>query len=56
MEFIEAVSPRWSGAIPVTFIYDQEGRLKVFHEGVLTRHQLEAAILKLLKDSSYRKQ
>lgn len=28
MEFIDAFDPRWSGALPATFIYDDTGRLR----------------------------
>jgi thiol-disulfide isomerase/thioredoxin len=28
MEFIDAFDPRWSGALPATFIYDDAGRLR----------------------------
>lgn len=31
--FIETLSPEWSGAIPATFVYDSEGRLRHFREG-----------------------
>ena len=55
MEFIEAVSPRWSGAIPATLIYDEEGRLRVFREGLLTRDKLEVAIKRLKEESLHRK-
>ncbi len=31
--FITALHPDWSGALPATFIYDAQGRLRHFHEG-----------------------
>jgi thiol-disulfide isomerase/thioredoxin len=33
MEFIDGLDPRWSGALPATFLYDSEGRLRRFWEG-----------------------
>ena len=31
--FIQALSPDWSGAIPATFVFDGNGKLRRFHEG-----------------------
>ena len=31
--FINTINPEWSGALPVTVIYDPEGNQKVFHLG-----------------------
>jgi thiol-disulfide isomerase/thioredoxin len=36
MEFINGLDPRWSGALPVTFLYDGTGRLRDFWEGKTT--------------------
>jgi thiol-disulfide isomerase/thioredoxin len=33
MEFINALNPRWSGALPATFLYDSTGKLRDFWEG-----------------------
>ena len=33
MGFIGTLSPRWSGALPATFVYDARGRLAGFWEG-----------------------
>src|SRR5262249_24491872 len=33
MQFINAVHPKWSGAIPATLLYDARGRLLEFWEG-----------------------
>jgi thiol-disulfide isomerase/thioredoxin len=33
MHFIDTLAPRWTGALPATFIFDGSGRLKVFWEG-----------------------
>jgi thiol-disulfide isomerase/thioredoxin len=36
MEFIDALSPKWSGALPATFIFDGAGALRDFWEGEAT--------------------
>ena len=36
MEFINGLDPRWSGALPATFLYDGTGRLRDFWEGKTT--------------------
>jgi thiol-disulfide isomerase/thioredoxin len=33
MEFINALNPKWTGALPATFVYDRAGNLKSFWEG-----------------------
>ena len=33
MEFIDRLEPRWTGALPATFIYDGGGSLRDFWEG-----------------------
>ncbi len=33
MAFIDSLDPRWSGALPATFVYDGAGRLTAFWEG-----------------------
>ena len=33
MEFIDSLSPRWSGALPATFVFDRAGTLRDFWEG-----------------------
>jgi thiol-disulfide isomerase/thioredoxin len=33
MAFINALDPRWSGALPATFLYDRSGKLRDFWEG-----------------------
>ena len=32
-DFVNAVHPDWSGAVPATFLYDQAGTLRTFWEG-----------------------
>jgi len=35
-EFIDGLDPRWSGALPATFVYDRSGTLRDFWEGDLS--------------------
>lgn len=38
--FISAISPRWSGGVPATAVYDRSGELLDFWEGKVTYAQL----------------
>ena len=49
MKFIEAMSPRWSGAMPATFLYDSKGRLAHFREGKASYDALEREVQAVLK-------
>jgi thiol-disulfide isomerase/thioredoxin len=51
-KFINAVSPRWSGALPATFVYDRRGNLASMNVEELTKRELENIILPLLMNSS----
>lgn len=51
MHFINTLSPRWTGALPATFLYDGDGRLRYFREGKTTRQALEQQILAVLSDT-----
>ena len=44
MGFINTLSPRWSGALPATFVYDGAGRLVRFWEGKAGHGQFEQAV------------
>ena len=44
MEFIDALSPRWSGALPATFVYDGAGSLRDYWEGEATYETFAARI------------
>ncbi len=50
-EFINAVNPRWSGAIPASFFYSADGRQIGNFVGETTRETYEAAIRTLLAAS-----
>jgi len=51
MEFIDALSPRWSGALPATFIYDGAGTLRDFWEGEAD-YEMFAARVRAVLDAS----
>jgi thiol-disulfide isomerase/thioredoxin len=44
MTFINALDPRWSGALPATFVYDGAGRLVSFWEGKADSGRFEQAV------------
>jgi thiol-disulfide isomerase/thioredoxin len=44
MKFIDRLDPRWTGALPATFVYDGRGRLRHFHEGKTTYAELEPLV------------
>lgn len=44
MEFIDGLSKRWSGALPVTFLFDREGRLLELWQGKVSFETLERAL------------
>ncbi len=54
MAFIDAVHEEWSGALPATFVYDGDGRLLQFHEGKVSRDQLDAWVDDALGDGAAR--
>jgi len=45
MEFINGLDPRWTGALPATFVYDGHGTLRNFHEGRTTFAALERQVV-----------
>jgi thiol-disulfide isomerase/thioredoxin len=48
-ELIGAVDPRWAGAIPALFAYDQRGQLRGNLIGTASRPELDALVAGLLK-------
>jgi thiol-disulfide isomerase/thioredoxin len=46
--FIDAIDPKWSGALPALFLYDKAGRKARSFIGETDMQALEAAIRKLL--------
>jgi thiol-disulfide isomerase/thioredoxin len=49
MPFINALDPRWSGALPASFLYDRSGKLHDFWEGATTYAALSAKLRGLLE-------
>ncbi len=49
MAFIEALDPRWDGALPATFLYDGAGNLEAFWEGKAEVADLESKIARVVK-------
>jgi len=48
MQFIDALSPKWTGALPATLVYDSHGVLKHFWEGRATFETMESKMLDVL--------
>jgi thiol-disulfide isomerase/thioredoxin len=46
--FINALDPKWSGALPASYLYDRQGKKVKSYFGEVNLKQLEADILKLL--------
>jgi thiol-disulfide isomerase/thioredoxin len=46
--FISAIDPKWSGALPATFLYDRQGRKARSFFGEVSMKELDAAVRKLL--------
>jgi thiol-disulfide isomerase/thioredoxin len=47
-EVINAIDPRWSGALPATFLYDAQGKVVFKHFGRIKPAELRAEITKLI--------
>src|SRR5690242_6485028 len=52
MAFIDALSRKWSGALPATFVYDGQGRLVKYWEGLADSLKFSAAIDQALSKPS----
>lgn len=50
MEFIDGVHPAWSGALPATLIYDRQGQLVEYWEGLADSARFENAITRALQN------
>jgi thiol-disulfide isomerase/thioredoxin len=50
--FIDAFEPRWTGAFPATFIYDESGTLRHFWEGKASYATFEEKIRNVLDAAS----
>ena len=51
MEFIETMSPEWSGALPASFLFDSGGTLRHMWEGKVTYANLQEMVLPILETS-----
>lgn len=52
MSFINALNPKWSGALPATFLYDGEGRLVSFWEGAADSARFQHEVSRVLAGTS----
>lgn len=53
-DFMNALEPRWTGAIPGSFLYDEHGQLKDFWEGAMNYEGFEQRVLPVLSPSQRR--
>jgi thiol-disulfide isomerase/thioredoxin len=49
MQFIDTIEPRWSGALPATFVYDAGGTLRYFQEGRASYRTLKRQVRSILE-------
>jgi len=47
-QIISTIDPKWSGALPATFLYDAEGKVVFKHFGRINPEEVRAAIEKLV--------
>lgn len=52
MAFIDGLSPKWSGALPATLVYDAGGDLIRFWEGKADYAQFESAVLEAMNQEA----
>ena len=50
--FIDGLSPRWSGALPATFVYDRDGQLIASWEGKADHDRFEHAVQQALSSTT----
>jgi thiol-disulfide isomerase/thioredoxin len=48
MALINAFDPRWTGAIPATFLYDGTGKLRAYWEGARSYAMFEEKVLEIM--------
>ncbi len=53
-EFIDTLDPRWSGALPATFVFAADGTVREFWEGKATYEELERRVAPLLGEPDRR--
>jgi thiol-disulfide isomerase/thioredoxin len=49
MTFINGIDPRWTGALPATFVFDERGRIVQFWPRQITHQELTGKLTELLK-------
>jgi peroxiredoxin len=49
MTFINGIDPRWTGALPATFVFDERGRVVQFWPRQITHQELTSKLTELLK-------
>jgi len=49
MKFINDLNPKWTGALPATFVYDGQGRLRDFWEGKASYAKMEERLRRVLE-------
>jgi thiol-disulfide isomerase/thioredoxin len=49
-DFIDGLDPRWTGALPASFVFDGTGRLRLFREGQLTYEAFRRMALDVLDE------
>jgi peroxiredoxin len=49
MTFINGIDPRWTGALPATFVFDERGRVVQFWPRQITHQELTTKLTELLK-------
>jgi len=49
MTFINGIDPRWTGALPATFLFDDRGQVVQFWPRQITRQELTGKLTELLK-------
>jgi len=52
MKFINSLNPKWTGALPATFVYDGQGRLRDFWEGKASYAKMEERLRRVLDNRS----
>ena len=52
MQFIDAMSPKWTGAIPATFVYEGGGALRHFHEGMASYQEFQGYVQDVLRSKA----
>jgi thiol-disulfide isomerase/thioredoxin len=52
MAFINGIDPRWSGALPASFLFDGQGQIRQFWPGQVTAREVAPKIDELLQQTT----